>query len=150
MRREIMDMIHPMVRHECEEFYKAHRDEPAAYAEVPLLLEGGWHKKGYVDAVAGVSCPAEKRTGELREIRGLDAEMLATFDSWQWSEADKLAACDLVLANDGGLDDLQGRADELMAWVQERYDARNDKSSSWMAGVWTDLIEQVDKERMGE
>ena len=41
-------------------------------------------------------------------MRGLDPETLAVFDSWQWPEPDKLAACDLVLENAGGLAELKG------------------------------------------
>ncbi|BCS90167.1 dephospho-CoA kinase [Pseudodesulfovibrio sediminis] len=149
LRREVMDMVHPMVRHECEEFFSAHRDAVVAYAEIPLLLEGGWHTKGDVDCVVGVQCPADKRTGELREKRGLDMETLAIFDSWQWAEKDKLEVCDLVLDNDGGLDDLKGQAEKLMDWVQNRFDARNTEFDDWLNGVWADLADRIDRERTG-
>jgi len=144
MRREIMDMVHPMVRHECEEFFKANRDEPAAYAEIPLLLEGGWHESGHVDVVAGVACSAEKRTGELRKIRGLDEETLAVFDSWQWPEKDKLAACDLVLENCAGLDELTGEAERLRVWSGERFAQRNEAFTKWMERLWPRLAEEID------
>lgn len=146
LRREIMDMIHPMVRHRCETFFKDNRDEPVAYAEIPLLLEGGWHKSGHVDAVVGVRCPSEKRTGELRVIRGLDAETMAMFDSWQWPEADKLKACDLVLDNAAGVAELRGEARRLHDWAMKRFARRNDEFSAWLDELWPGLAEQFDTE----
>ncbi len=150
MRREIMDMVHPMVRHACEEFFKEHRDEPVCYAEIPLLLEGGWHKRGSVDAVAGVRCPEEKRTGELRKLRGLDSEILAVFDSWQWSEKDKLAACDIELVNDADLDALKTEAARLQAWAQERFERRNADFAAWLDKLWPNLAAEFDNTGEGD
>ncbi|QGY41699.1 dephospho-CoA kinase [Pseudodesulfovibrio cashew] len=150
LRREIMEMVHPMVRHECELFFKANRDAEAAYAEIPLLLEGGWHESGMVDAVAGVSCPAEKRTGELRRIRGLDEETLAVFDSWQWPEGDKLAACDIVLDNCAGLAELEQEASRLRHWAEKRFAERNGAFESWLEALWPRLAVQLADELAGE
>lgn len=146
LRHEIMDLIHPMVRHECEEFFKANRDKPAAYAEIPLLLEGGWHERGHVDVVAGVRCPAEKRIGELRKLRGLDEETLAVFDSWQWAEAKKLAACDIHLDNDKGLGELADEADRLLKWAEVRFDERNDSFARWLDELWPKLADEFEAE----
>jgi 23S rRNA pseudouridine1911/1915/1917 synthase len=147
VRRDVMDMVHPMVRHACEEFFKVHRDEPAAYAEIPLLLEGGWQEGDLVDMVAGVACPDAKRTGELREKRGLDRETMAVFDSWQWPEDRKLAACDLVLNNTGTLDDLAGEARRLRDHATGVYTARNQAFSEWLADLWSGLAGEIDVRR---
>ncbi|AMK13024.1 dephospho-CoA kinase [Pseudodesulfovibrio indicus] len=149
VRREVNDMVHPMVRHRCEEFFKAHRDEPVAYAEVPLLLEGGWHKEGMVDLVAGVRCPADKRTGELRRLRNLPPEILAVFDSWQWPEKDKLAACDFVADNSAGLDHLEREAERLDAAALAALADRDRATEAWMDGLWPGLAGELDRERAG-
>jgi 23S rRNA pseudouridine1911/1915/1917 synthase len=143
VRREVMDMIHPMVRHRCEEFFRAHRDEPVAYAEIPLLLEGGWHKSGMVDLVAGVRCPEAKRTGELRRLRRLSPEILAVFDSWQWPEADKLAACDVVVNNDMGLAELAAEARRLDETAKAAWERRNREFADWMDGLWPKLADEL-------
>lgn len=150
MVRDVNDMIHPMVRHACEEFFKAHRDAPAAFAEVPLLLEGGWPEKGVVDLVAGVSCPADRRTGELREKRGLDPETLAVFDSWQWPEERKLAACDVVVENCGSLNDLGREAERLAAVAETAFNERNREFARWLDGLWPDLAGDIDLRRAGQ
>lgn len=149
LRREVMDMVHPMVEHACEVFFRAHRDEPVACAEIPLLLEGGWHTRGQVDFVAGVTCPEEKRTGELRTARGLDAETLAVFDSWQWPEVDKLKQCTMVLHNDGGLDALEGEAVSLIAMARQQFEQRNEEFAVWLDALWPRLAEEFTVEVSG-
>ncbi|NDV27408.1 dephospho-CoA kinase [Desulfovibrio sp. JC010] len=128
LRREVMNIIHPIVQHDVQEFFKTHENEPLAVAEIPLLLEGGWHTKKLVDAVIGVRCPAEKRTGELREKRGLDPEILAVFDSWQWDEKAKMDCCTAIIENDADLAKLAsetGRILEVLAAM------RKDKETSF-------------------
>lgn len=146
LRREVMDMVHPMVRHECELFFRAWRDTPVAYAEVPLLLEGGWHKTGQVDVVGGVRCPEEMRTGPLRRQRGLSPEMLAVFDSWQWSEQDKLGACDMVIENAGSLDDLEQETLRLHDWATARFTERNAGFAQWLDALWPRLAAEFAEE----
>ena len=149
VRRDVVDMVHPMVRHECEEFFKTHRDDPAAYAEIPLLSgRAAGAETGQVDMVAGVACPDAKRTGELREKRGLDAETLAVFDSWQWPEDRKLGACDLVLDNGGGLDALRAEAERLCSHAAGVHAARNRAFSEWLEGLWPELAAEIDIRRI--
>lgn len=107
--REVMDLVHPLVRHRAKAFYHAHSKETAV-AEVPLLLEGGWHESGDVDCVVGVFCPEERRHGAFREARGLDAETLAVFDSWQWPADRKRAFCLLSVENDADVEHLRSEA----------------------------------------
>ncbi len=107
LRREVMNIVHPIVEHEAREFFKEHATDPLAVAEVPLLLEGGWHTKKRVDAVIGVRCPSDKRTRELRSKRNLDPEILAVFDSWQWDEKAKMDCCSAIIENNSDLENLK-------------------------------------------
>ncbi|WP_415718198.1 dephospho-CoA kinase [Maridesulfovibrio sp.] len=114
LRREIMSIVHPIVQHDVKEFYKAHNNEPLAVAEVPLLLEAGWHTQKLVDAVIGVHCPEAKRTGELRIKRNITPETLAVFDSWQWDEKAKMDCCTAVIENDGDLKKIDSETDRIL------------------------------------
>jgi len=162
LRRELEDIIHPLVEHALKQFWAAHADEPLAVAEVPLFLEAGWRAKAdggknaqgqalapvltdvLADVLVGVRCPEDKRQGEMRESRGLAPEVLAAFDSWQWPAERKLAACDLVVDNDGdvdGQDGLDRRASELLAALEElrrerraRFQSRLDALLNAVAG----------------
>ncbi|BBD08319.1 dephospho-CoA kinase [Desulfovibrio ferrophilus] len=119
MRREILDVVHPLVRHRMTEFWRSHRREDVAVAEVPLLLEGGWVEQGLADVVVGVSCTEGVRRARLA-TRGWDEETVATLESWQWAEADKLAACDFVVDNGGTLEDLKQNVAELLRQLVDR------------------------------
>jgi 23S rRNA pseudouridine1911/1915/1917 synthase len=129
-RRELEDIIHPLVEHALKEFWAANADAPLAVAEIPLFLEAGWRSganeakgpqaEGLADVLVGVRCPEDKRQGDLRQGRGLAQEVLAAFDSWQWPAERKLAACDLIVDNDGGLDALEHRARELLVALEMR------------------------------
>ena len=141
LRREVMDLVHPMVEHAVREFWAAHADEPLAFAEVPLLLEGGWPGRGLVDVTACIVCPEERRTGEFRERRGLDRETLATFDSWQWSLDRKLAACRFVVRNDGDFQALDGEVDRLLRELHECARAAAGAHTARIAGWWAELAE---------
>jgi 23S rRNA pseudouridine1911/1915/1917 synthase len=119
VRREVMDLVHPLVRHAAEEFFRLHSRE-VAVAEVPLLLEGGWHEQGMVDVVAGVFCPEGRRYGPFRQARKLDRKTLALFDSWQWPVPAKRAACHQCVENDADLETLRERGMVLLAeWRAE-------------------------------
>lgn len=127
LRKEVMAMIHPMVEHEIREFFRANAEAPYAVAEIPLLLEGASGLREGVDVVAGIFCPEEKRLGTMRAKRGLDAETMAVFDSWQWGLAEKMRASALLVDNSGTLDDLERKAESLastLAFVKEGQEER--------------------------
>lgn len=118
VRREVEDAIHPMVRAALDEFWAANGTAPLAVAEIPLFFESGYGGAGkrprQADVVVGVRCPEALRHGALRESRGLTPEILAAFESWQWPEERKLAGCDIVVDNAGGLEELARAADDLL------------------------------------
>ena len=117
MRREIQDMVHPMVAHCLAEFWREHRHGRLAVAEVPLMAEAGWKGQPDVrpDVMVCVTCPEAARRRRLAESRGWDQSTVADIESWQWSEADKLAASDLSVDNSGDLEALEAEARSLCA-----------------------------------
>jgi len=134
-RRELMEMLYPLVRGRMDDFFAAHQRERAAFAEVPMLLEAGWLKTGSVDLTVGVACPGEVRHRRLAAKRGWAGDMIALVDSWQWPEAKKMAACRYVLDNASDLEALRpavaalleslrrdrtGRVGERLAWLRKR------------------------------
>jgi 23S rRNA pseudouridine1911/1915/1917 synthase len=156
LRRELEDIIHPLVQHALREFWAAHASDPLAVAEVPLFLEAGWRSgvnvaKGSLtevlaDVLVGVRCPEDRRQGAMRESRGLAPEALAAFDSWQWPAERKLSACDLVVDNNGDLEALDARAQELLVTLaglrRERsalFKARLDALLNAVAGETVEL-----------
>ena len=85
-------------------------------------------------------------TRRSSDLRGLDEKTLAVFDSWQWPAEKKLAACDLLLDNDGGLDKLASEAERLQQWAAERSQKRNEDFAVWMENLWPKLAEEFGHE----
>ncbi|KAB1443285.1 dephospho-CoA kinase [Pseudodesulfovibrio senegalensis] len=146
VRREVMDMVHPMVKHACEKFFEDHAHDCLAVAEVPLLLEGGWHDDGVVDEVVYVDCPDELRTGPFRESRGLAPETLAAFDSWQWPAADKRACCAWEIRNHGDRAVLESETRRVVRELREAAADRGEAHEQWLERLWPQLAEELDGE----
>ncbi|HDQ40124.1 MAG TPA: dephospho-CoA kinase [Desulfonatronum sp.] len=121
LRREVETMIHPLVAHKLESFWQDHARCRAAAAEVPLLVEGGWRSD--FDVIAGIYCSHGLRRQWLAVSRGWDQELQADVESWQWSELDKLRACDMIVENPGNLEGAARRAEALgriLQWLRRR------------------------------
>ena len=136
IRREIMNIVHPIVQHEANEFFQDNANKPIAVAEVPLLLEAGWHTQKQVDVVIGIKCPADKRTGELREKRNLNAETLAIFDSWQWDEKSKLDCCTTIINNDSGIEELKASTEEALSVLTKIRETKADKFNAFLEALF--------------
>ncbi len=112
LRREVEEMIHPMILWELEQFLEKHKQEGLTMSELPLLMEKGWHTQGMFQQIVGVFCPETLRHTLLKN-RGWSRETIASVDSWQWSHKDKLAGCDLILPNDGDEATLVARTKQM-------------------------------------
>lgn len=131
-RRELMELLYPLVLHDLEDFWRAHSRSRAAYAEVPMLLEAGWLGGGAVDLAVGVRCPAEIRHGRLAAKRGWEDSLIAQVDSWQWPEEKKLAACQYVIDNSGALERIGPQVDGVLASLKRGRVTRAHALLSWM------------------
>jgi len=129
-RRELMELLYPIVAHRLEMFFAENARARVSFAEVPMLLEAGWAGRGMVDKVAGVACPEAVRHERLAADRGWDGETIALMDSWQWREKKKLAACEYVLDNSGARSDMRGEVDKLLAGLRRE---RRDKMRGLLA-----------------
>lgn len=120
LRREVEELVHPLVKHRMELFFQANGRERLAVAEIPLLVEAGWEQGKEFDMVVGIAAPTYKRKEWLRTQRGLSEQAAATLESWQWPEERKLSRCDLVVHNPGDLPGLRIEARALLASLRER------------------------------
>ncbi len=113
-RRELMDMVHPLVGYAYAAFAAANRQARAVFAEAPLLFEARWHQTGDFDVIVGVSRDAASREAALAARPGWTGEVAARLEAGQWPEEKKLAHCHMVIDNRGDLPDLQRQAGELL------------------------------------
>jgi len=131
-RRELMDVLYPMVLHKLRDFWEAQGEARAAFAEIPMLLEAGWLGANVVDLAVGVSCPGELRHKRLAEKRGWDDATIALFDSWQWAEDKKLGACRHIVYNSGSIDQTLAGVDELLTKLRRERADEIGKLLAWM------------------
>ena len=134
LRREIEDMIHPLVYHALNMFWKEHREAPVAVAEIPLFFESGG---GDVDRVIGISCPFGARAKRLRETRGWSEAVITSMEAWQLPEHEKMARCDMVVANDGDVASLERQAQAVYAELMGEYKKRVDERVEDICATWS-------------
>jgi 23S rRNA pseudouridine1911/1915/1917 synthase len=114
-RREVMELVHPLVKGELAAFFAVHATARAVFAEVPLLLESGWPAGEMVDMVVGVRCDPAARRQRLTANRGWADELVARMDGWQWPEEKKLEKCRFVVDNRGDTTALAAAGEALLA-----------------------------------
>lgn len=139
VRHEVEELVHRLVRGDIQDFFDHCRQKHLvrAVAEIPLYFECGWHKRGFTPAPlsVGIRAGLEGRKERLARTRGWSDEKSAAIESWQWEEERKLAACDVVLNNTAGLDELRTsfntvllpRLDSAIACAQSSFRAALDE-----------------------
>ena len=81
---------------------------------VPLLIESGtWRER--VDRVLAIDCPEEVQVARVMARNGLSEQQVRAIMATQVSRAERLAAADDVIANDGGIAALEPQIARLHA-----------------------------------
>ena len=106
-------ILHPMIRTETERATAAATGVYLLYV-VPLLVESGsWRAR--VDRILVVDCPASLQVARVMRRNAMrEAEVLAIMAA-QANRADRLAAADDVIVNDGGAAELAPHVARLHA-----------------------------------
>jgi dephospho-CoA kinase len=118
-REDLNAIVHPRVRSRIAERLgeihgreqAAEGPEPVVVLDIPLLAEGG-DTEGYA-AIVVVTAPEELRVQRLVEERGMDPEDVRARIAAQASDAEREAVATHVVRNDGDLDALQRRVEEV-------------------------------------
>ncbi len=140
-RRELEAQAHALVRGDIQAHFDRARAERSrrCCAEIPLYFECGWHKGGFTPAplCIGVGAGLEQRKGRLAADRGWSEDKTAAIEGWQWPEERKLAACDIVVDNGGGPEELRRRfASELVPELDARLDREAAAFARRMDAFW--------------
>ena len=110
-RKRLEAILHPLIRSESERRL-ASADSPYAILMVPLLVESGDYRKR-VDRVAVVDCREETQIARVMRRNGLTRPEVERILAAQASRAQRLEAADDVIDNDGSLDELGPRIEQL-------------------------------------
>ena len=117
VRQQLEQVLHPLIG-EAVRDRAEHAQGTYRVFVVPLLVESG-HWRDRVDRICVVDCDPETQVGRVQARSGLTRDTIERIMSAQASRADRLAAADDVILNDGAtdLDALRRRVFQLhQAW----------------------------------
>jgi dephospho-CoA kinase len=118
-RRDLEAIVHPEVRRLLAEGCEAYQGtDRVVVFSAPLLVETGMHTAFEVLVV--LSAPVSTQVERLLRDRGLAEEQVRARIAAQAPLEDKLAVADLVVENDGTLEDLGDRVDRVWNELQAR------------------------------
>ena len=115
-------LVHPAVIAEVDARI-ARAEEPVVVVEAIKLIEAGMHRR--YDALWVVTAPRELQIARLMRERGLTEEEAALRVDAQPPQEEKAARADVVIVNDGSLDELWQRVEEEWPRIQDRQAERN-------------------------
>lgn len=111
-RRRLEAIVHPRVRARTGELVAAAAPDAIVVNDVPLLVEAGLAPA--YDLVIVVLADEATRLSRLRRDRGMTEEEARARIRAQATDEQRRAVADIVLVNDGTLDDLRAQVDA--AW----------------------------------
>lgn len=119
-RRRLEEILHPRIRDLRDRWMRDRRSggDRLVVAEIPLLFETGGERE--FDLVVVVDAPPEVRMARLVERRGLSEDEARRIMAAQTDPAEKRRRADLVVYNDGSLEQLRARSLEVLAALRER------------------------------
>ncbi|MFI9590948.1 dephospho-CoA kinase [Nonomuraea sp. NPDC052265] len=104
-------IVHPLVGERVAELQGQAPDDAILVYDVPLLVEN--KLAPMYDLVIVVDAADEVRIRRLADHRGMPEADAKARIAAQANREDRLAAADLVIPNEGSLDDLEARVDEV-------------------------------------
>ncbi len=112
-RRRLEGIIHPRVRARTAELVSAAGEHAVVVNDVPLLVEAGL-APGFTVVIV-VLADEEIRLRRLMNDRGMSASDARERIAAQATDEQRRAVADVVIVNDGTLDELRARVDEVWA-----------------------------------
>ena len=123
--QDLEEILHPRVREEVDKRAAASGANLFA-AEIPLLFEGEGADK--YDMTVTVTAPKERRWTWAEE-RGMEDEQLQAIEDRQLSGEEKALRADVVVENDGDLDNMREQARALVNWVLGERDPNGERGA---------------------
>ncbi|MEU9836700.1 dephospho-CoA kinase [Streptosporangium sp. NPDC048047] len=111
-------IVHPLVGARVAELQDRAAEEAIVVYDVPLLAENGLAPM--YDVVIVVDAADDVRLARLLELRGMTERDARARIAAQATREDRLKVADIVVPNDGTLEELQVRAEEVWAELSAR------------------------------
>lgn len=113
-RKRLEAILHPLIRAESERQLAAAADAPYAILVVPLLIEAGDYRKR-VNRIAVVDCAEATQIARVMSRNGMARAEVERILAAQATRAERLAAADDIIDNDGDIAALPPRIERLHA-----------------------------------
>jgi dephospho-CoA kinase len=110
LRKRLEGIVHPLVREAAEEIMKSVPADSVVVNEIPLLFETDGAKR--FDFVIAVQTPIKLRTERLIQ-RGMKQYEIDKRIAAQASDEQRAGIAHAVVVNDGSLDDLRSKVEDL-------------------------------------
>ncbi len=120
-RKILEDILHPLVRQECQAAQQSARDAgiaPYFLADVPLLYESGFPLTRDIEIV--VACGPATQRARLMERSSFSGELADKIIAAQLPLAEKMHRARIVLWNGGAPASLRKQTELFLCWVRER------------------------------
>ncbi len=118
-RRDLEAIVHPEVRRLLAEGCEAYGEtDRVVVFSAPLLVETGMHTA--FEVLVLVSAPADLQVERLLRERGMSEAQARARIAAQAPLEDKAAVADVIIDNDGPVEELEQQVDELWADLRER------------------------------
>ncbi len=111
LRKKLETIIHPRVREQIRVQKEAHEDEPYILVVIPLLLESG--QRDLVDRVLVADAAESTRINRVKARDGRSEQQIRSIMQTQADDAQRSAAADDRIDNNGSLDELKQQVDAL-------------------------------------
>lgn len=118
-RRDLEEIVHPEVRRLFAEGCEAYRDtDRVVVFSAPLLVETGMHTA--FEVLVLVSTPVEVQIERLLRDRAMSEEQVRARIAAQAPLEEKAAVADVIVDNEGNLEDLEAQVDSLWDELRTR------------------------------
>ncbi len=117
-RSRLEAIVHPLVALAAEQRTAGLAGHAVVVHEIPLLVEAGL--AGRFDVVVVVTASPDTQLDRLARGRGMTPETAAARMGAQTPVTDKVAVADVVIANDGSLEDLRDQVHALWRRLRDR------------------------------
>jgi dephospho-CoA kinase len=118
-RRDLEAIVHPEVRRLFAEGCEAYRDtDRVVVFSAPLLVETGMHTA--FEVLVLVSTPVEAQIERLLRERAMSEEQVRARIAAQAPLEEKAAVADVIVDNEGNLEDLEAQVDSLWDELRTR------------------------------
>jgi dephospho-CoA kinase len=123
-REKLNSITHPAVWRRARELFDAAAPDAVVVYDVPLLVEGAKGRQLDFDLIVVVNASTATRLRRLMELRGMTREEAGHRLNSQASDTERLAVADVVIDNNGTIEQTLEQVDALWAKAQQSVGSR--------------------------